>query len=150
MANDLHTLIESYCNQTGGVISALRAIVARQGHIDNEAAQLVAGVFNISHAEVRGIVSFYSDLRTISPGRHIVKVCQAEACQAVGGRELTRQVLAAAETSLGETTPDGELTIEPVYCLGLCTNGPAAMLDDELISRADLSLPQLIAGLKSE
>ena len=82
-------------------------------------------------------MSYYHDFRTAPPGKHVVKVCQAEACQAMGTNDLATQVQARLGIDWHGTTPDGKVTLEPVYCLGLCANGPAAMVGDRIIARAD-------------
>ena len=87
-------------------------------------------------AEVHGVVSFYHDFRGSPPGRTVVKICAAEACQAQGGRDLATATLKAFGLSAYGTTPDGKVTVEPVYCLGLCACGPAALVGDRLLGRA--------------
>ncbi len=147
-ALDLLNLVTPFVDRIGGLLSALRAIVAQCGFIDTEALEAVAEVFNLSRAEVRGIVSFYSDLRVTPPARHTIQICQAEACQAVGARELTRRLTARFGIELGNSTGDGRVAIEPVYCLGLCANGPAMRIDDRLIVRSDTLDESLIAALE--
>lgn len=131
-------IAEQCVGQTGGVITALRRIVAACGHIQPPHIEAVAELFNLSLAEVRGIISFYSDLRTEPAGRRRIRICQAEACQALGARELTAAAIAKLGVGLGETAADGSLSLEAVYCLGLCASGPSAMLDDRVIVRATL------------
>lgn len=126
--NDPASIIEPYSDQTGGTISALRALVLAHGYIRDVDQQAVAELFNISQAEVRGIVSFYSDLRTNPPAQKIIQVCQAEACQAVGCRSLTATLENRLDIAMGESTPDNEFALESVYCLGHCANGPTAMI----------------------
>ena len=94
---------------------------------------LIADALNLSRAEVHGIVSFYHEFRQTPPGRHVLHLCRAEACQAMGGAALARSLLDRLGIGWGETTPDGRLTVLPVYCLGLCACGPSALLDDEPI-----------------
>lgn len=132
----LTDIISPHVDATGGPLSALRAIVEENGYIDDEARAAVAHAFNLSQAEVRGIVSFYHDLRTTPPPRKLIRICRAEACQAVGAR----QIQAAFEThlgiSIGNATPDNEFGLEPVYCLGLCANGPALTINGKLVVHA--------------
>ena len=97
---------------------------------------LIAEALNLSRAEVHGVVTFYHDYRRLPPGRHVLKLCQAEACQAMGSRALTAHVQDRLGVALGGTTPDGRVTLEPTYCLGLCATAPSAMLDGRLIGRA--------------
>ena len=123
-------------DRVGGVLRALREIVLEQGHVSRRQEHVVADVFNLSRAEVRGIVSFYHDLKTTPRPRREVRVCQAEACQAVGGRALTRRVQALLGLRLGEA--NDEVALSAVYCLGLCAQGPSMQVDGRLLARADL------------
>jgi formate dehydrogenase subunit gamma len=122
----------------GGLLPALHALQAEYGWIPKPAIALVAHEFNLTRAEVYGTASFYHDFRLDGPaGRHVLKLCRAEACQANGCEALA----AAAQKHLGcswhETTADGEWTLEPVFCLGLCASGPSAMIDGEPAARLD-------------
>ena len=136
--NELRKLIEPYAERIGGVITALREIVQTYGHIEPVHFEITAEVFNISVAEVRGIVSFYSDLVTRPRGRRQIRICQAEACQALGSRQLTKEVEGALAIRLGETSADLSVSLEPVYCLGLCDSGPNATVNDRVLVRATL------------
>ena len=121
----------------GGVLRALRAIVAEHGYVSREQEHDVADVFNLSQAEVRGIVSFYHDLKT-RPGPPLeVRICQAEACQAVGGREFTRQAEEHLRLRLGEANDC--IALGAVYCLGLCAQGPSMLVNNEPVARADIA-----------
>lgn len=137
MSTNIRKLIEQFKHETGGTITALSAVVAEQGFIDDEAQGLVADVFNISRAEVRGIVSFYEDLKSSPPADKVIRICQAEACQASGCRNLTSALEEKLEIKLGETTPDNSVALEAVYCLGHCALGPTVMIDDELQVNVD-------------
>ena len=90
-----------------------------------------------SRAEVHGVVTFYHDFRAEPPGRHVLKLCRAEACQAAGGDALAARAQAELGVAIGSTTPDRSVTLEPVYCLGLCATAPAAMLDGRVVGRLD-------------
>ena len=125
-----------HTDRIGGPITALREIAAAFGHIDRTHMEAVADAFNLSLAEVRGIVSFYSDLNTAPRGRTHIRICQAEACQSMGARELTAAATARFRIALGETAPDGSVSLDAVYCLGLCTTGPTATVNDRVIVRA--------------
>jgi formate dehydrogenase subunit gamma len=117
------------------LVQVLHAFVQRYGYISKEAIKQIANELNLSRADVHGVVNFYHDFRTTPPGDHIVKICQAEACQAMGSRALT----AHAEEKLGiemhGTTGDGSLSLEPVYCLGNCACSPAVMIDEKVYGR---------------
>ena len=131
--------------RVGGTLTTLREIVAAHGHIDREQEHVVADVFNLSHAEVRGIVSFYHDLRTTPAPPAEVRVCQAEACQAVGGRQFTRAVEQRLGLRLGED--NDAVALRAVYCLGLCAQGPSMMVNGQLVANGDLDA---LAGIGSE
>ena len=119
------------------LVQILHAFVARYAYISDEAVRQIAEEVNLSRADVHGVVSFYHDFRTTPPGKRIVKICEAEACQAMGSRDL----VAHAEKTLGVkmhgTTDDGETTLEPIYCLGNCAFSPAMMVDDQVFGRVD-------------
>ncbi len=134
--NDVRELVERHIGRIGGPITALRGIVERCGWIRSTHLETVADVFNLSVAEVRGIVGFYSDLRTEPPGRKHIRICQAEACQALGARSLTAAVTGKLGIGLGETAADGSVSLEAVYCLGLCANGPNATVNGSPMVRA--------------
>ena len=133
---NVQKLVASCSDLIGGPITALRRIAVGVGHIDRAHMDLVAEHFNLSRAEVRGIVSFYADLNTEPRGRRHIRICQAEACQSVGARQLTESVARVLNTGLGETAADGSASLDAVYCLGVCASGPAAMVDDRLVVRA--------------
>ena len=142
-ATDVRNIAERCAGRIGGPITALRGIVEARGRIQRAHMEIVADVFNLSVAEVRGIVGFYSDLRTAPAGRKHIRICQAEACQAVGARALTSAVTNRLGISLGETAADGSVSLEAVYCLGLCANGPNATVNGSPVVRAT---PEGLAG----
>ncbi len=131
----IRELVAACVGKVGGPLVALRKIVSAHGHIDDEHVGIVADVFNLSLADVRGIVSFYSDFRTTPRGRRHIRICQAEACQAVGSRRLTREVAEALGVELGATSEDLGVSLEAVYCLGLCASGPCATVDERVVVR---------------
>ncbi len=128
-------IIEQHRAVEGGLLPALHALQEAFGHVPEATIPMLAQALNLSRAEVHGVVSFYHDFRRAPPGRHVVKLCQAEACQAMGCRDLARHVEARLGVSLGETTTDGRVTVEPVYCLGLCATAPSAMIDGAVAGR---------------
>jgi len=117
------------------LVQILQAIVMRYGWIPDETMLQLAQELNLSRADVYGVVSYYHDFRTEPPGRHVVKVCQAEACQAMGSRELTAHAEQALSAALHKTSDD--VTLEPVYCLGNCACAPAIMIDGKTHGRVD-------------
>jgi len=132
-------LIEQHRSQAGACLPILHALQEEFGHVPAEAVPLVAEALNLSRAEVHGVVSFYHDFRKMAPGRHVLKLCRAEACQAVGADALAAKVEARFAVEFGGTSADGRLTLEPVMCLGNCACGPAAMLDERILGRVDLA-----------
>jgi formate dehydrogenase subunit gamma len=119
----------------GALLPVLHALQSEFGYIDDEAVPLVARALNLSEAEVQGVVGFYHDFRRKPPGRHVMRVCRAEACQAMGCEKLIGDVEKGLGVALGETTPDGGFTLEAVYCLGNCALSPALTMDGELHGR---------------
>jgi formate dehydrogenase subunit gamma len=114
----------------GPLLPILHAINDQLGYVDVRAVPIVADVLNLSRAEVHGVVTFYHDFHRAPPGRHVVKVCRAEACQAMGADRLYAEL----ERACGG---DGRVTVEPVYCLGNCALSPAALVDGRLHGRLD-------------
>jgi formate dehydrogenase subunit gamma len=119
------------------LVQILHAFVDRYSYISEAAMRQIADELNISRADVHGVVSFYHDFRTTPPGRRVVKICQAEACQSMGSRALTAHAERSVGVTLNNTTPDGEVTLEPVYCLGVCACSPAIMIDNRVYGRVD-------------
>ncbi len=117
------------------LVQILRTIVTRYGWIPETTVRQLAEELNLSRAEVHGVVQYYHDFRTEEPGRHIVKICQAEACQAMGSRKLTDYARKILTVDLNETGND--VTLEPVYCLGNCACSPAVMIDGKTYGRVD-------------
>lgn len=121
----------------GGLMPALQAIQSTFGHVPSSAISVIADVFNLSRAEVHGVVNFYHDFRASVPGRHVLKLCRAEACQAVGGVATAEAAKRHLKLDWGETGADGRWTLEQVFCLGLCASGPSAMVDGKPVGRVD-------------
>lgn len=119
------------------LIQVLHAFLERYGYISEEAVRQIASELNLSRAEVHGVVSYYHDFRTTEPGKHVLKICQAEACQAMGSRALTAHAEQKLGTGMSSTTDDGEVSLEPVYCLGNCACSPAVMMDGKVYGRVD-------------
>ncbi|MDR9486101.1 MAG: formate dehydrogenase subunit gamma [Sediminimonas sp.] len=133
----MQPLIERHLQKEGPLLPILHSLQEAFGHIPQAAVSLIAEALNITRAEVHGVVSFYHDFRDVPAGRHVVKICRAEACQSMGGAALADAALERLGVAWHGTTADGAVTIEPVYCLGLCACGPAAMVDGELVGRVD-------------
>ena len=121
----------------GALLPILHAVQAEFGHVPQSCLPQIAKALNISRAEVHGVMSFYHDFRETPAGRHLVKLCRAEACQAMGADRVATHAKAALGVDFHETTPDNRVTLEPVFCLGLCACGPAAIIDGRLHGRVD-------------
>lgn len=119
----------------GALLPILHAIQDETGHVPAEVVPTIAKALNLSRAEVHGVVSFYHHFRTERPGRHVLQICRAEACQSMGADKLAAQARERLGIGFHETTTDGGITLEPVYCLGNCACSPAVMLDGEPLGR---------------
>jgi formate dehydrogenase subunit gamma len=130
-------IIAAHASLEGPVLPILHALLDEFGHIPDEAIALVASGLNLSRAEIHGTVSFYHDFRRKPAGDHVLKLCRAEACQSMNGPQLARDLLDELGIEWGGTTPDGALTVEGVYCLGLCACAPSALYDGNPMGRLD-------------
>jgi formate dehydrogenase subunit gamma len=139
------TIIAAHLHQEGPLLPILHAFQEEFGFISEPAMRLIATALNITRAEVYGVVSFYHDYRQEPAGRHVLKLCRAEACQSMGGEANAAALLKRLGLDWGGTTPDGRLTIEPIYCLGLCACAPSAMLDGEVHARLDAASLEALA-----
>lgn len=126
-----------FANVKGGLLPALQEIQAAFGHIPSPAVAILADNFNLSRAEVHGVVTFYHDFRSAPAGRHVLKLCRAEACQAAGGEAVADAAKRHLKLDWGKTDAGGVWTLEPVFCLGLCACGPSGTLDGKLLARLD-------------
>jgi formate dehydrogenase subunit gamma len=122
-------------HEDGGLLVVLNALNERFGYLHKDAAGLAARALNLSRAEVHGVASFYHDFRERPPGRHVLKLCGAEACQSMGGDAIASHATRELGIEFGETTADEAVTLERVYCLGLCACAPAALLDGAPVGR---------------
>ncbi|WP_421695803.1 formate dehydrogenase subunit gamma [Aestuariivirga sp.] len=126
-----------YGNRADALLEILHDLQEDLGFVPEAALPALAKALNLSRAEVHGVVSFYHDFRREPAGRHVIKVCQAEACQSMRGTELSAMIERYLQVKLGQTTADGAITVEAVYCLGNCALAPAIMVDDRLVGRVD-------------
>ena len=129
--------IRECLDREGPLLPILHALMDEFGYIDQAAEPLIAEALNITRAEVHGVVTFYHDFRHAPAGRHVLKLCRAEACQAAGGDPLAARAQARLGLAMGATAADGSVTLEPVYCLGLCATAPSAMFDGRVVGRLD-------------
>ena len=150
-ADVVSTAIAENLHLPGALLPILHAIQDRLGFIPPDAVARIAEGLNLSHADVHGVISFYHDFRALPPGRHVIKLCRAEACQSMGSQALEARLTARLGIDFGQTTPDGAITLEPVYCLGNCACSPALMIDGQLKGRVTAErLDGLIASLEEK
>ena len=128
-------IVERHRHRAGPLIEILHEVQANFGCVPPGTVPVLAHALNLSRAEVHGVVTFYHHFRTRPPGRHVLQICRAESCQAAGGRAVEQHAKNRLGVDFGGTTADGRITLEAVYCLGLCACSPAAMLDDEVHGR---------------
>ncbi|MEP7455919.1 formate dehydrogenase subunit gamma [Phyllobacterium sp. SB3] len=139
-------IIDQFKGKEGPLLPILHELQGEFGYVPQETLPLIAQALNISRAEVHGVFSFYHDYRDHPAGRHVLKLCRAEACQSMGGDALADRARQLLGIDWHGTTADGAVTLEPVYCLGLCACAPAAMLDGEVIGRLDAEQLEEIAA----
>ncbi|MGH8173569.1 MAG: formate dehydrogenase subunit gamma, partial [Rhodanobacteraceae bacterium] len=123
--------IDAIAERPGALMPLLHAVQNTVGYVPENAVPLIAHALNLSRAEVHGVISFYHHFRTHPPGRHVVQICRAEACQALGARALEAHAKKSLGIDFHETTEDGAVTLEAVYCLGNCGCGPSVLVDDD-------------------
>jgi formate dehydrogenase subunit gamma len=130
-------IIADHADLEGAALVILHALQEAFGYVPEPSIPMIASALNLSWAEVHGVFTFYHDFRPAPAGRHVLKLCRAEACQAAGGDALAARAEARLGIAIGDTTADRLTTLEPVYCLGLCATAPSAMLDGRLVGRLD-------------
>jgi formate dehydrogenase subunit gamma len=128
-------IIAEHSHLEGATLVILHTLQEAFGYVPERAVPMVASALNLSRAEVHGVFTFYHDFRREPAGRHVLKLCRAEACQAAGGDALAARAEARLGIAIGSTTADERVTLEPIYCLGLCATAPSAMLDGRLVGR---------------
>jgi formate dehydrogenase subunit gamma len=130
-------IIADLAHIKGGTLVILHALQEAFGYVPEPAVPMIASALNLSRAEVHGVFTFYHDFRREPAGRHVLKLCRAEACQAAGGDALAARAESKLGIAIGNTTADMRVTLEPIYCLGLCATAPSAMLDGRVVGRLD-------------
>ncbi len=130
-------IIDAHDGMEGSLLPILHAIQAAFGHVPQDALPIIAKRLNQTRAEIHGVMSFYHDFREKPAGQHVLKLCRAEACQAMGADRVAAHAQKALGVDFHETTRDGKVTLEPIFCLGLCACAPAAMVDGRLVGRVD-------------
>jgi len=144
------SIIDGMKDLEGPLLPILHGIQEEFGFVPQEVLPVIASKLNLSRAEVYGVVSSYHDYRKHPAGRHVLKLCQAESCQSMGSDAVAARIKQALGIDFHQTTTDGAVTLEPVYCLGLCACSPAALLDGEVIGRIDAEkVDEIIAEVRS-
>jgi len=139
-------IVRRHAGQEGALLPILHDLQATFRCIPPPAVPFVANALNLTRAEVHGVVTFYHDFRDKPAGRRVLKLCRAEACQAMDGERIARRILDRFGLEWGGTTPDGRLTVEATYCLGLCACAPSALLDETPIGRLNEASPDELAN----
>ena len=139
-------LVARHGARQDALLPILHDLLEELGHVPDAAVPLLGQALNISRADVHGVISFYPDFRREPPGAHVVKLCRAESCQARGGAAIEAAMMARLGVAMGGTTADGQVTLEPVYCLGLCAIGPNALVDGRPVARIDAGVVERIAA----
>ncbi len=128
-------LLKNIDTGADNLLDALHACQDTFGYIDEALVPMLAKHYNLSRAEVHGVISFYHDFRRTQPGRFTIKVCQAESCQAMGSEQLTAEIKQTLGIGFHETTESGAISLEPVYCLGNCACSPNIMINHHTVGR---------------
>lgn len=145
--DSITAIVQRYGAKPVMLVQILQTIVQTHGWVSPDAIRQLADELNLSRADVHGVVNYYHDFRTEPPGAHIVRICQAEACQAMGSRSLTEHARTTLGAALHETS--GDATVEPVYCLGNCACAPAVMIDGKTYGRVDAQrFDALVAAMR--
>lgn len=132
--------IAEHAARQDSLLVVLHALQDAFGHVPEMAIPLIAQTLNLSRAEVHGVVTFYRDFRRVPPARHALRLCRAEACQSMGSEKLAAHLSGVLALPFGETSADGALSLESVYCLGLCACAPAALFDGQPVGRLTISV----------
>lgn len=149
IAARVEEILRAHDGLEGPLLPVLHAVQGVFGYIPRDALPVIAQHLNLSRAEVHGVISFYHDFREEPAGRHVLKLCRAEACQAMGADRVAAHAREALGIGWHQTTPDGTITLEPVFCLGLCACAPAALVDGRVLGRVDEArLDALIAEVR--
>ena len=150
MAERVRAVVATHRGDRGALLPVLHGVQAEFGYIAAELVPVIAHELNLSRAEVHGVISFYADFRSEPAGRTVVKLCRAEACQSVGAERLVAHAQQVFGVKLGQTTPDGSVTLEQVFCLGNCALGPAVQINGRLHGKLDEKrLDALVLGAET-
>ena len=149
-ARAIGEIVAGLAGKPGALMPVLHAVQEYVSYIPPEAVPAIARALNLSRAEVHGVISFYRDFRTERPGRKIIRVCRAESCQAMGAVALAAHIQARLGIDFGQTSGNGDFTLEPVYCLGNCACSPAIVVGDDLHGRVTPErFDEILSGIAS-
>jgi formate dehydrogenase subunit gamma len=149
--DSIDEILSRMATTEGALLPILHAIQAVEGYVPAEVVPRVADALNLSRAEVHGVISYYHHFRQTPAGKVVVQICRAEACQAVGADAFAQEAVKALGCDFHETTKDGAVTLEPVYCLGQCACGPSAMINDDVHARMTIErLKTLVERARSQ
>lgn len=144
-------VITSLQDKPGALLPILHGIQDQLGYIPTDAVPMIAEALNQSRAEIHGVISFYHQFRTTPPGKHTVEICRAEACQAMGSRQLEAHAKEALGVDYHQTTSDRSISLEAVYCLGNCACAPSVRVNDDIVGRVDADkFDKLVEKLKTQ
>ena len=147
--SQIASIVDQHRDLPGALLPLLHAIQAEFGFVPDDAVPVIASGLNLSRAEVHGVISFYHDFKTHPVGSHSVQICRAEACQAMGSRQLETHAKESLGIDYHQTTADGSISLEPVYCLGNCACSPSVRIDDRIYARVDREkFDSLVADLR--
>lgn len=150
VASRTMAIIDEMKDMEGPLLPILHGVQHEFGCVPREALPVIASGLNLTRAEVHGVVSFYHDYRSEPAGRHVLKLCQAESCQSMGSDAVAAKLKQLLGIDFHETSADGAVTLEPVYCLGLCACSPAAMLDGKPVGRIDAErVEEIVAEVRA-
>lgn len=139
-----------YGNKPDALLEILHDVQAELGFVPEKSLPAIANALNISRAEAYGVATFYHDFHLKPTGKHVIKLCKAEACQSMGGRNLVSEVEKFLKIKVGDTTADRLITLEATYCLGLCASAPAIMVNERPVARVDAKkFEALVEGLRT-
>lgn len=147
----VQSAVAEHRGRVGSLMPTLHAVQERLGFIPAEAVPSLASALNLSRAEVHGVIEFYHDFRTRPPGRHLIRICRAEACQSMGSVHLEEKIKQRLGIGMGESSPDGVYTLEPVYCLGNCACAPSMQVNEAVHARVTSDrLEAVLDGLEGD
>ena len=146
----IESIVDEHRHKVGALLPILHAVQEEFGHIPFDSIPVMARLLGLSRAEIQGVMGFYHDFRSEPAGNHLVQICRAEACQAMGGRQLEEHVSKRLGVDYGQTTSNGKFTLEPVYCLGNCACSPSIRINNDVFARVtEQSFDTLIDELEA-